>query len=377
MTVRRVVFVETYPHVYGGAQLITHLLAKHLPSRGFEAEVVTTGPGPFVARLLEDDIPVTQLSVPSSLRYYGHRTRGWRAGRAAIDLPVVWARLARLLRTRADLAHINDYRAMLLALPASRLVAVPSIWHIHSAEDPRTLNRFGSLLATRTVVPSETARTELIRKGLSANPRRVEVVRNCVPPAALAAPGGAQGDKPLVVCVARLSPEKGLDILLGAAARLQDRIAGLRIMIYGAAPEGRQAHERELEELHRRLGLNGTVTFAGHVDQPYLHWGRPALYVQPSRAETSGLAALEAMAVGVPVVASRVGGLTDVVESGVNGELVAPDDPGALSVAIERLLMDYDRLARMGSRARAGVLQHYTVETMVERVAALYGEVFR
>jgi glycogen(starch) synthase len=157
-------------------------------------------------------------------------------------------------------------------------------------------------------------------------------------------------DPPVLVCLGRLVREKGFDVALEALGELRRRIPTIRLLLAGDGPDGGALRRRAQE-----LGLGRHVTFVGAVapaDVPSL-LSRASVVVIPSRAEAFGLVALEAAALGRPVIASRVGGLPEVIESGRTGVLVGSDQPAALAEATRSLLSDLPRLRAMGDAARA------------------------
>jgi glycosyltransferase involved in cell wall biosynthesis len=367
----RVVFFDAFPHTWGGAQTATHLLAVELAKRGWATAVVTTGPGPFVDRLQSDGVDTTVLRLPGALQHYGHTTRGRRALAAMVALPAVWLRLSRQLRRTADVLHVNDYRGMLLAGPAARLAGIPIVWHLHASvvESSRALNRICSVLATRMVVAS----AGVIHR-LPGRSRRtpIDVVPCAVSQAVLDGPLATPDGDPLVVTAARCTPEKGLDVLLLAVAAARLHVPNLRAVIYGGCQPGYEWHQQDLQRLRSELGLDEAVEFAGHVERPHRYWATAGCYVQPSRLESFGLAALEAMAMGLPVVAARVGGLAELVEENVTGILVEPEDPAALAAAMVKLVNDRPLATAMGHAGRLAALDGYSPDRFANRVAALY-----
>jgi glycosyltransferase involved in cell wall biosynthesis len=213
--------------------------------------------------------------------------------------------------------------------------------------------------ADAVIVPSRFARERLRELGAPLDWERVHVlappVRVPLPTAGVADAGagaaaGASGaagapaaaDSPVgsyALLVARLSPEKGVDVAIDAC-----RLAGIPLVVAGDGPER--------EALARRAG-DGAVRFVGQVDDVELATlrARAAIALAPSRSgETFGLAAAEAMAAGLPVVASRVGALPELVEPEA---LVAPGDPGAMAVAVTRFAGDREAGARARERVRA------------------------
>ncbi|GAB6875657.1 glycosyltransferase [Thermaerobacter litoralis] len=153
---------------------------------------------------------------------------------------------------------------------------------------------------------------------------------------------------PVVGTVARLSREKGVDVLLRAVALLHRHGLPVTCLVVGAGPD-----EPALRRLAGRLGIGAWVRWAGHRPQA-ARWLRAVdVYVQPSRQEAYGLAVVEAMAAGRPVVASRTGGLEELIRDGVDGRLVPPDEPAALARVLASLLRDEPARRRLAQAAAA------------------------
>jgi glycosyltransferase involved in cell wall biosynthesis len=216
-------------------------------------------------------------------------------------------------------------------------------------------------LADAVIVPSAFARERLRELGAPLAGGRVHVLPPPVvaprEPDAPAEPAAARGGGYALV-VSRLAPEKGVDVAVDAC-----RLAGVTLVVAGDGP-ARQALQARAESRPRPA----EVRFLGRVEEAELARLRAgaAVALAPSRsAETFGLAAAEAMAAGVPVVASRVGALSELVpEEG----LVAPDDPIALAEAIERLWRDEAAAAR----ARRRIALACSPETIATRLGAIY-----
>jgi glycosyltransferase involved in cell wall biosynthesis len=360
--------VDAYPHLYYGAQRLTHLLARELPARGWTAEVVTPGPGLFVDRLREDGVPVSVVRVPPALLAYGGVDGGRPTLGPAAALPVAWWRFARLLRQRgAAVVHANDHRGALLAGPAARAVRVPLVWHVHYTQPTRLVTVATGRLATEIVVCSRSTATGT--PGLERW-RTARVVPNPLP--------GPPVDRhepdlpPVVATAGRLHADKGVDVLLRALAQLRARGCDVRGLVLGDAIAGQASYRDALHALAADLGLAAVVDFAGYVPDPSARWAGASVYVQASRHEPFGLAAIEAMASGLAVVATAVGGLADLVADGETGLLVPPDDPGALSAAIERLLTDPLLAGRLAAAGRRHVLATYTPDRFVDGVVEAY-----
>jgi glycosyltransferase involved in cell wall biosynthesis len=178
---------------------------------------------------------------------------------------------------------------------------------------------------------------------------------------------------PIVIgAVARLSPEKGLDVLLRAVALMRDRGIETQVILAGDGP-----NREELVRLAAELGLSTRVEFVGevaHEDVPAV-LRRMEIFVIPSTWEGFGVAALEASAMELPVVGSNIHGLPDVVLDGETGLLVPAGDGAKLAEAIGRLIADRDLRRRMGAAGRTFVLREYRWEDNARLMEALYERV--
>ncbi len=176
-------------------------------------------------------------------------------------------------------------------------------------------------------------------------------------------------DRPIALFVGRLEPVKGLDTLLRALALLPPAVL---LLVVGGDPRPHPRQER-LRRLAQALGLAGRVAFRPAVPHHMLPlWYNAAdLCIIPSRYETFGMVALEAMACGVPVIASRVGGLQETIIDGVTGLLVWPPRPEALAHSIASLLADEEARRRLGEEARRRA-QAYDWESVASQVESLY-----
>jgi glycosyltransferase involved in cell wall biosynthesis len=196
-------------------------------------------------------------------------------------------------------------------------------------------------------------------------PDRLRWVPNYVDAASIepkAAPGGN------VLSVGRLSEEKGVDVLIEALARSPS----LHVDVLGDGP-ARPA----LERLVGSLGVQERAVFHGRVPASEVHarMREAAVVAMPSRwYENMPIAVLEAFASGVPVVASELGGIPELIDDGVDGILVPPDEPADLADALTSLTDDRPRAFRMGKAARAKVEEHYAPGSHLERIEALYEE---
>ncbi len=370
-----VVFFHAYPHQYAGAQRLTHALAVELTQRGHTATIVLTDEGPFAEQLRADEVVVRIVPAPPSWRAYGHSLERSGAVRAIASLPRYWLELRRAFRSlEADVVHVNDHRGILLAGMGAALARKPVVWHLHGSYPSRAITTLGRLLATRIVVVSEATSRE--QQWLPSGGEKVTVLHNgliALAPRDVGEAAGRSNGKvhKLVVTGARRHPDKGLDVLIRAAAILRRGEPRLRVVIAGAPQPGYEAHEAELHALTRVLGLEETVAFAGFVRDPLELWRSADVYVQPSRREPFGLGVIEAMSVGTPVVTTAVGGMREIVQPERNGLQVAADDPEALAAAIGSVLGDTQLASRLSQAGRVRA-DAFSMTTMVDRLLEIY-----
>jgi glycosyltransferase involved in cell wall biosynthesis len=196
---------------------------------------------------------------------------------------------------------------------------------------------------------------------------RVHIVHCGIEPAEFA-PRTHEGPGTRLLFTGRLAPVKGLPLLLEAFARLQARHPTLTLAIAGDGPE-----RPALEAQAQRLGIAPRVEFLGYRSSDHVRalLQESDVFVLPSFAEGVPVVLMEAMASGVPVVATRVAGVSELVEDGVSGFVVPPGDADALERAISTLLEDARLRARFGAAGRATVEREFDVAREATRLAAL------
>jgi glycosyltransferase involved in cell wall biosynthesis len=277
----------------------------------------------------------------------------------------------------ADVVHAQDRRSGLWTrvLPGTR--GAIRVYTIHGLPDPYLPPPAGSVrpgvaarvayegidraLARRAhalITPSQ-AFAELLTRRLGIPRARLHVVPNGVelqPPVA----GGEE-----VGTLSSLEPVKAVDVFVEAASRLSHARPGLRFVVFGTGSQGEALRRRV-----RELGLGDRLAFAGEVPSREA-LRRLAVLAVPSLIENAPLGLLEAMAAGVPVVASEVGGVPEIATADT-AQLVAPRDPGALARAIARLLDDPELAGGQAERARARVEADFGAGRMTERTLGLY-----
>jgi glycosyltransferase involved in cell wall biosynthesis len=311
------------------------------------------------------DIPVIDLGM----------TAQWR-------LDALW-RLYRLLRHEQPIIlHAWVFHANLLARIIGRLARVPIIItsrrNVHIGPPLREhLKRLTASWDTHAIAVCDLARqAEIGRAG--GSPDKVITIHNGIDVERFTSLSSIKqadarqtlntpAEASLLGTVGRLHPQKGLPDLLTTFQRVKGTHPASHLLIVG---EGEC--RTDLERRAQQLDVAGAVTFAGHRDDVPQLLALLDVFVLASHWEGLPNVILEAMAAGLPVVATRVGGVPEVVVDGVTGLLVPPRDPDALSEAILTLLQDPDLRQKMGQAGRERVREHFSVERMVQDTEALY-----
>ena len=287
---------------------------------------------------------------------------------ATLARAAAFARWCRARRIRAVLAC--DLYANAFALPSAALAGVPvrvgSRRELNPDKTPAqiALQRQAYRCAHAVVANSRAAAQQLQNEGLATD--RIHVVANGID-AARFAPRTAARPVTTVLTVANLRKEKAHEVLLGAAARLAPRHPQLKFLIAGDGPR-----YAELRALAQRLDVEHQVRFLGHTEDVPSLLAQADVFVLPSRSEAFPNAVLEAMATGLPIVASGVGGILELVEDGVTGLLVPPGEAPMLADRLCRLMNDPALASRLGHAARAEALARYSFDRMVAAFETLY-----
>jgi glycosyltransferase involved in cell wall biosynthesis len=298
---------------------------------------------------------------------------------------------ARVREQRPALIHANSVRAGLVISAATLGLGIPIIWHVHDLLPQHPLStciRLFTLLLppVRIVVVANAAADRFKGKLLRQFPKRVDfaVVYNAVDAAKLTAAtsGGPirkqlrlrNGDQ-LVGIVGNLSPVKGQLELIRAFAKTRQRIPNLALLVVGSTLFNRgDGYQKQLSAEVRTLGLDHCVRFLGQRNDVPAIMGALDLLVMNSRSEAFPLVALEGMAAGVPVLATAVGGLPELITNEKNGWLVALGDEEKLIEGIATLLEQRELSARLATQARQHVTQNFPVHRFIARIEAVYTE---
>lgn len=228
------------------------------------------------------------------------------------------------------------------------------------------------------IAVSEAVAKSLRRNGVIES-AKITVVHNGIDTDRFARAAGrgkrAVSGEVLVGTVGHLAPIKGQDIFLRAAALISGRRRGVRFVVIGEDKAPGMAYRRSLESLVSELNLNGTVTMPGWRHDIPAALSSLTLFVSAARSEPFGLAIVEAMAAGLPVVATASEGALEIIEHGINGKLAPVDDVESLAETINGLLDDPLERSRLGRAAQSAACQRFSLKRMTSDTEQIYREV--
>jgi glycosyltransferase involved in cell wall biosynthesis len=358
--------------LHGGGRLVLDW-TRGLVRAGVDATtVVLRHPGRLADELASEGLPIVYL------------------GRSLYD-PLAIFDLVRIVRGRdIQVMHLQGYGGTNLGRIAARFCDIPAVVHIHSdlreyREDYGWwLHAFdlvlGSWTASCLAVSHAAARSAIEVQGFPED--RMRVLFGAVDPRRFRPPDRSMRDAarkaldldpadPIVLCIARLFPVKGVDQLLDAWVHVTRQSARVRLLIAGDGPE-----RATLEARARELGISGSVHFLGHrLDVEKVAQASDVVVI-PSRSESGPLTAVEAMATGIPVVGFRVGGVEELVWDGEQGLLVSAGDIASLARAVLQLLSDAALRERMG-RAALERSRDFGIDESIADLVTEYRRVIR
>jgi len=293
-----------------------------------------------------------------------------------------------------DVLHIHDWLTVPAGVAAKHLLRVPLVMTFHSTEASRSSNSpstesamveglewWGSFEAARIIAVSGWMKSEVLTR-LKTPEDKVEQIPNAVEPLKFEGPVDAmaararwnvgEGQK-MITAVGRLTPQKGFDDLIRAYPAIRRAVPESRLVIVG------DGHMRtELESIADQEHVREVTTFTGFISDGELVEALRSsdVVVVPSRFEPFGIIALEAMAAGVPLVVSRVGGLKEIVDDSMDGIEVEPNNPSAIAEATIRILSDKELASRLAARGEEKV-KSYSWENVAKRTLGVYQDAAR
>lgn len=345
-------------------------VSERLAAKGHKITVASTG---GIQRAQLERAGIAHITIPLSSKFeYGINL--WRS----------WLALLPHLRAQSfDVVHAHTRVAQVLAGLIEKFHGIPAVTTCHGFFKPNLGRRLWpcwgrKVIAVSPAVAEHLATTHNVpRETIVCIPNGIDAEK-FRPPApdstqiALREILGIPADAMVVGCTARLSQVKGLEYLLEAVALSRKKHPDLYCLIVGEGPS-----RSGLEVLTGKLGLYGKVIITGVVNDiaPYL--AQMDIFVLPSRMEGLGLSILEAFAAGKPVIASRVGGIVNVVRDRENGLLVSSGSAEEIADAVDLLLEDKKLAAELAKKGFQTVREEFSLDRMAEGIEAVYGSVLK
>jgi glycosyltransferase involved in cell wall biosynthesis len=356
----------------GGAEQLLVAYSTELKRTGYDVQVVVLqvkDGNPQAERLQAAGIPVTLQRVDKLRR-----------------VDQLWSAVRAIRALKPDVVHAHLQFANIAAGLSRLALGVPAVATLHTIEHPSGMDRssrrlwlMNRILATsvdRVICLSRASAEAARRNGLAR--ARLEILGNGIdlsifdrPPrqsrAELRDQFRIARDAPLIITVAVLRREKGVDRLVAAMPSLKSRCPDVQLLVVGDGPIF-----SALQSQVSALDLEDSIHLAGFRDDVPDLMRASDIFVLPTLGDALPTVVMEAMAARLPVVASDVGGLSDMVTQGVEGALVPPDDVPALAAAIDRLLLDADARSQAGEAARLRAERDFSLQEQVRRLAEIY-----
>lgn len=301
----------------------------------------------------------------------------WHSLRVRLQSPWLVSRICRFAAEHeVVLVHALRMSVTPLAVKVAARLKVPCITHLHGV--PRTPLKFKRYLIQKAdllIAVSEAALVNYHGRGRPAvavvyNGLNLEEFRAHVS-AFDARQRYAIPREALVVGISGTIPRKGLDLFVEASARIAHDFPAARFLVLG--PLSKTEYQTRILARIESLGLSPVFTFSGYQKNVAPFFAAADVWTVPSRDDAAPMVALEAMALGKPVVGSRVGGIPELVQDGVTGTIVPAEDAAALAEAVCALLAEPKRRERLGNAARERVAQEFSFERFCRELGEIYG----
>lgn len=348
---------------FSGAERVQQLLGKRLPEQGVDAEFVCLKPGKFpsLCELPDEKIHLAPMK---------HRL-DWKAIQQVEEL---------VYERGIDLLHAHTPRTALIAGFVAARCKLPWIYHVHSpaARDSTRpwinsindwLERWSLRNCTKIITVSRSLRREMLRRGWDRS-KLVAIPNGVACQTPIDAQTRIDNKTWRLGIVALFRPRKGIEVLLQALASSKTS-AQIELEVIGGFET--EEYQAQVIKLVEQLGLSSRVHMRGFVkDIPNAMRNLDAMVLPSLFGEGMPMVVLEALAVGVPVIATKVEGTPEVVRDGVEGVLANPQDPESLALAIERFTSSREEWVAMSDRAFSRHRDHYSDLRMAENTARVY-----
>jgi glycosyltransferase involved in cell wall biosynthesis len=362
----RILYVDSTEDIYGGGQISLLELLRNLDRSKFRPVVALSEKGKLREEIEQLGGEYVIIPMPT-IRPWSVSTCLGVAGKMAEFIK----------RNDFALIHTNTSRSTIYAGFAAKKFKIPVVWHVRIPHPDRPLDIILARWSSRIIAVSH-----IVKKRFSwLKQEKVTVIYNGVDTKRFCPTASRDSVREklhlsrediVIGTVGRLSSEKGLEFLLSATRDVVMAYPRVKVLIVG---NGNKDYRLFLQEKAKSLELSSNIIFAGFRDDIPQLLGGMDIFCLPSLTEGFNRSLLEAMACGLPVVATHVGGNLEIVRDGVNGAVVPPHNPYALGSAIIELLKDREKARIMGSEGHRLVEEKFSIEKNVRLTESLYEEV--
>jgi glycosyltransferase involved in cell wall biosynthesis len=378
---RRIVYLD-HTAQWGGGEIALLNLVSHLDLTRFDPHVILFADGPLRERLDQQGVKATVIPLDPSVVGAKKDRLGFRSLTRIGDLFTTLRfvlHLARALKTlRADLVHTNSLKADILGGLAAKWAGIPVLWHVRDriADDylPRRVAKLFRVLCR--LLPDLVIANSAATWSTLQLKTRSRVVHDGT---LLSSPGPIQESMDAfsrIVLVGRISRWKGQHVFIQAAHQVRQLFPAAKFQIVGSPLFNEKDYECELHDMVRHLKLEDCVDFTGFRADVLDVIGQSDILVHASiTGEPFGQVVIEGMAAGKPVVATRGGGIPEIVVDRVTGLLVPMGNVPKMAAAIRDLLSDPIAARKMGELGRQRVNEHFRIEHTVDKLQKIYDEI--
>lgn len=288
---------------------------------------------------------------------------------------------------KPDIIHCHGFKAGIIARLAGWLVGCPSVYTVHnfvlhnrgrwSSQLIKMWERFMAGKTSTIITVSQSLKNYMINE-MGLNHGKIHVIYNSRPSYKLGDRAKTRElykieEKEIVIgTVARLIQSKGIDLFLNAIPQILELYPKTRVMIVGSGPD-----EGRLHEIADNLMIADRVIFTGQVHNINDYYAALDIFILPTLSEGLGISVLEAMSLGLPVIASNTGGIPELITHKKNGYLIEPGNSENITSALIYYLQHPQQVARLGQQARIDVQSKFSIEEMIHQTMAVFNTAYR
>ena len=364
----KILYLSSSVNLWGARRSLLDILT-HLDKKTFSPIVVCSSSGPLTEKLDEIKIPHRIIKM-----------RLWRKGKYFPWIPSTVIRLAKLIRKeRISLVHSNSHSDAPYGILACRFRKTPVISHVRDIIEPDKVGKYLLKHADRIIAVSNASADAF--KDMKNRDKKLMVINNSLDmnefkvTEDIRGELGISSDDIIIGIVGQISRLKGHDVFLRAASIILEKNKNVKFLVVGNI---RRERDQELcEELINRLNIREHVVFTGYRQDIANIMSAIDILAFPTLKESFGRSAIEAMALGKPVVASNVGGVPEIVIDGKIGILVSPGDAEELANGLLELITDKKKREDMGKEGFKVVREKFDIKDMMNRIENVYKELLR